>query len=246
MNAQHIAHIIYKGTIAHGAIFSVWSLWKRRWPLAQKLGAVELFAWVTVAWVFHAWAFGHPPVQGPYETALSLAFIGGLVMLGLSFLHKAPYMAFYPAVIFILLLHGNRFEPGGGISIAGPLAYLHLGITYVVFGIAAALGAAALLNLCGNQVPLRRIFLPAYLTYGAMILLAGAFRWAAFGASVPLDPMEMIHMAAFTLFSVLTAAAAFLRWEGRPAAICGLIGSLAVMLSYRLVLLFAPTSSYHR
>jgi|GEM_PF-3344052 len=246
MTAEHVAHIIYKGTIAHGAIFSVWSLWKRRWPLAQKLGVVELFAWVTVAWVAHTWAFGRMPLHGLYETALSLAFIGGLVMLGMSFLHKAPYMAFYPAGIFILLLHGNRFEAGGGIFIASPLVCVHLRITYVVFGVTAALGAAALLNLCGNAVPLRRIFLPAYLSYGVMILAAGAFRWAAFGASVQLDPVEIIHMAAFALFSILTAAAAFLCWKGRMAALCGLIGALAVMLSYRLVLLFTPASSYHR
>ena len=246
MTAEHVAHIIYKGTIAHGAIFTVFGLWKRRWPLAQKLGIVELFAWVTVAWIAHSWAFGRVPVRGHYETALSLAFIGGLALFGMSLLHKTPYMAFYPAAVFVLLLHGNRYEPGSGIAAPGAFAVLHFLVAYAVFGLALALMAGALLVLLKKEVPLRRVFLPAYFAYAATVLLAGAFRLMTYGISGPLDPMEMIHLATFLLFSVLAGAAAWNRWEGRTPALCGLIGSLAVLVSYRLVLLFPAGSSYHR
>jgi len=246
MTIEHVAHIIYKGTIAHGAIFTAWSLWKRRWPLAQKLGAVELFAWVAVAWIVHTWTFGRVPVRGPYETALSLAFIGGLVLFGLSLLHKTPYMAFYPAAVFVLLLHGNRYEPGSGIAAPGTFAVLHFLVAYAVFGLALALMAGALLVLLRQDAPLRRVFLPAYIAYAATIFIAGAFRLMTYGLSGQLDPMEMIHLATFVLFSILIAVAALKRWEGRTATICGLIGALAVLVSYRLVLLFPAGSSYHR
>ena len=246
MTAQNLAHILYKGTIAHGAIFTVWSLWKRKWPLAQKLGAVELFAWVTVAWIAHTWAFGRVPVRGPYETALSLVFIGGLVMFGMSLLHKTPYLAFYPAAVFILLLHGNRYEPGAGSAAPGAFAVLHFLAAYAVFGLALALMAGALLVLLKQEAPLRGVFLSAYIAYSVTVLLAGVFRLMTYGMSGPLDPMEMIHLAAFLLFSIVIAVAAWKRWEGRAPAVCGLIGSLAVQVSYRLVLLFPAGSSYHR
>lgn len=246
MTFEHAAHIIYKGAIAHGAIFTVFSLWKRKWPLAQKLGAVELFAWVTVAWIAHLWAFGRVPVRGPYETALSLAFIGGLVVFGMSLWHKTPYMAFYPAAAFVLLLHGNRYEPGSGIAAPGAFAILHDLVSCMVFGLVLALMAGALLTLLHEDAPLRGVFLVAYIAYTATILLAGVFRLMAFGMKSPWDPVEMIHLATIVLFSVLTGTAALKHWEGRPAAICGLIGSLAVLISYRLVLLFPAGSSYHR
>jgi len=246
MTFEHVAHIIYKGAIAHGAIFTVFSLWRRKWPLAQKLGAVELFAWVTVAWIAHAWAFGRLPVRGPYETALSLAFIGGLVMFGMSLLHKTPYMAFYPAAVFVLLLHGNRYEPGLGIAAPSVFAMAHFLFAYAVFGLALALMAGALLVLMKKEAPLRRMFLIAYAAYAATVLLAGIFRLRTYGMSGPLDPMETIHLATFLIFSILIAVAASKRWKGRAAALCGLIGSLAVLLSYRLVLLFPAGSSYHR
>jgi hypothetical protein len=243
---EHVAHIIYKGTIVHGAIFTVFSLWKRKWPLAQKLGAVELFAWVTAAWITHAWTFGRMPVLGPYETALSLAFIGGLVTFGMSLLHKAPYMAFYPAAVFVLLLHGNRYEPGSGIAAPGAFAVLHFLVAYAVAGLALALMAGALLILFKKDAPLRGVFLCAYISYSATVFLAVAFRLMTYGISGPLDPMEMIHLSTFLLFSMLIAVAAWKRWEGRAPAICGLIGSLVVLISYRLVLLLPAGSSYHR
>jgi hypothetical protein len=246
MTFEHAAHILYKGTIAHGAIFTVWSLWKRRWPLAQKLGAVELFAWVTVAWIAHAWAFGRAPVRGPYETALSLAFIGGLVLFGMSLLHKTPYMAFYPAAVFVLLLHGNRYEPGSGIEAPGAFAVLHFLAAYAVFGLALALMAGALLVLLKKEAPLRGMFLAAYTAYAAAVLLAAMFRLMTYGISGPVDPMEMIHLAAFLIFSVLAAVAAWRRWQGRIPAVCGLVASFAVLLSYRLVLILPAGSSYHR
>jgi hypothetical protein len=100
--------MLYRGAMVHGLIFTVFALWRRRWSTAQKLGMVELFAWVSPVWGIHWVVMGRLPLFGAYESALSLAFAGGLALLALSLVRKKPCLAFYPAMVFLLLLYGGR------------------------------------------------------------------------------------------------------------------------------------------
>lgn len=247
MTAEKIAHIIFKGTIAHGAIFTAFSLWKRKWPVAQKLGIVELLAWVLVAWGARFYALGSPPYQGVRDSALALVLVGGSVLWGLSRRDGRPYMAVFPIVVFALLLQANLTagdEPA--FLWSGTLGAAHALSSHLLFGLALGLGAGGFLGLLGKDIPLKKLFLWFYGAYVAVLGGAVAFRLHAFGAAGPLDPVEAVHLEAFLVLSALGFLAWRRHWTGRVAAFACISSFLVLTIAFRFRFLLDAGSTYHR
>ena len=246
MTSGHVAHIIFKGAIAHGAIFTAFSLWKRKWPLAQKLGIVELLAWVLVAWIARFYALGSIPFQGPTDSALALVLVGGLVLWGLSMRDQQPYMAVFPIIVFALLLHANLTAgDGAGFTQSGAMGVAHA-LSYLLFGLALGVCAGGFLGLLGQEVPLRKLFLWFYAAYVAVLGAAAAFRLHVFSPAGPLDAVEAAHLAAFLIVSILGFAAWRSEWKGRGAALACVAAILVVGLAFRFHYLLAAGGTYYR
>ena len=248
MTAEHIAHIIFKGAIAHGAIFTAFSLWKRKWSVAQKLGVVELLAWVLVAWIARFYALGTPPFQGVRDSALALVLVGGLVLWALSRRDQKPYMAAFPILVFVLLLQANLTAGGTEPAFirSGALGAVHALSGQVLFGLALGLGAGGFLGLLGQDIPLKKLFL---WFYGASVAVLGgavAFRLHAFGAAGPLDPVEAVHLTAFGALSALGFLAWRRHWTGRVAAFASMSAFLVLAIAFRFRFLLDAGTTYHR
>jgi ABC-type transport system involved in cytochrome c biogenesis permease subunit len=240
--------MLYRGAMVHGVIFTVVALLRRKWATAQKLGVVELFAWVGVVWGVRMAVTGHFPIFGAYESALSLAFIGGLTLFILSLIHKRPYMAFYPAVVFLLLLHGNRYSPAVWaltISERSVWVHLHALAAYIAFGFALGLLAASLLIYLRQEAPLRQLLLWFFLYYTLALALGSFYRFQLFGRAWSFDPMETMNLACYLGFATLVHLAYFRNWEARRLAGWTLFCVLLLVLAYRLILIFPASSTYH-
>lgn len=247
MTAEHIAHIIFKGTIAHGAIFTAFSLWKRKWPLAHKLGIVELLAWVAVAWIARFYAMESIPYQGPNDSALALVLVGGLVLWALSWRDKKHYMAAFPITVFVLLLQANLTAGDEAAFIrSGALGAVHALSSHLLFGLALGVGAGGFLGLMGHEVPLKKLFLWFYGAYVAVLGGAVAFRLHAFGPAGPLDPIESAHLAAFLIISTLGFLAWRRNWAGKAASFANMSAFLILSIAFRFRFFLDVGATYHR
>jgi hypothetical protein len=150
--------IIYKGALVHGFIFTAYSLIRRNWNTAHKMGIVILFAWVYPAWTARTFVSGRFPILGAYESALSLAFFGGTVLFVLSLAKKNRLMAFFPMTVSLLLIYGIQFDKS-----IHPLAasgknlwtYISAFSAYIAFGFMMAVFSYAVMILLKKDLSIR-------------------------------------------------------------------------------------------
>jgi hypothetical protein len=156
LTLQTLSQILYKGALVHGIIFTVYSLIRRNWSTAHKMGMVILFAWVYPAWIVRSFAAGHLPIAGAYESFLSLAFFSGTVLFALSLLKKQKLMVFFPITVSSLLIYGIQFDK----SISSPAisekniwTHLFAFSVYIASGFALAVFTSSAMILIKKKNP---------------------------------------------------------------------------------------------
>lgn len=249
MTLETISHLVYKGTLVHGIIFTIYSLIRRKLSVANKMGVLLLFLWVVPAWILRLVVAGHFPIFGAYESALSILFFTGFVLFILSRFRKEKIFIFYPILCALMLIHAIRFDHSVWaltISERSVFVHLHAFSAYIAFGFMVAIFTNSVMILFKKEgYNLKNLLSLFFLFYSLTMILGSLYRFLLFGKSWSFDPMETMNLCSFLAFSALLHFAEIRKGDEKSVAIYAIVCSLLLVLSYRLILIFPPFSSYH-
>ena len=238
---------LYQAAMISALILSIPSvlMYSNRWT---NRVAVLIFGVVAVTWISRYAITGHFPMFGAYESALSLAFFSGTILLPASKLHQQSYLSFYPSIVAALLYHGKRYSStiyALTISERGFWVHLHAIVAFVCFGLAVLLFLASVLVLLGNNAPIKKLLLFFYLLYTLTIITGSFYEFLLFGRVWSFDPIETMNLACFLGFTTLAHMISFQNWAPRRIASWSIFCSLLLVAAYRLILIFPPETTYH-
>ena len=236
---------LYQAVMILAAVLSVPCLlmYRNRWM--NRAGSF-LMVGVTVAWASRLNVASHLPMFGAYESALSLAFFTGVILLLES--RDQSYFSFYPSIVALLLYHGGRYSSNVyalTISERGFWVHLHSLAAFVSFGLAVLLVFASVLTLLKREVEIKKILLIFYLFYTLTIISGSFYSFLLFGKPWTFDPIETMNLASFLALTTLLHVVSFENWSPRKTAPWTILCCLLLVLAYRLILLFPPESTYH-
>lgn len=207
-----------------------------------------IFTLVTLLF-FGRWTVsGHFPMFGAYESALSLAFFGGTLLVIAGIYCRHPMLTAYPVTVFLLLIHGSNYSSkiyALTISERGFWVHVHAITAFLTFGFALCLFTVALLVFLKYAVSLVSFLQATYLFYTLTILSGSFYRFQLFGKPWSFDPIESMNLACFLCFTTLIHLNASRPWSQRKLAAWTILCVVFMVLAYRLILVFPAWSSYH-
>lgn len=232
--------------------------WKRqsiqgpaRIAFLLALGAAAS-SWV-VRWVLA----GHLPLFGTYESGISLALVTLLVAacLGVRARHIArlawPVASLVAAAV---LLQRQFYDPTPyalTISERSLVVDVHAIISWLAFGVMTANAgvAIAILVRCSDEDSelrwLSRSLSVGFLLFSAMIVSGSLYKFMLFGSAWSFDPIETLALAVWLAYATLLHMHRLGGWHGRKLARWCVGLFVALVVSYRCIVLFPATATYH-
>jgi len=233
--------------IGAGVVLTLVSLARRSVVLAHRSGQfVAVLA--IAAWALRFWHSGHLPIFGAYESALSLACFGAVILWLVGLRSGEPLLSLFPAAAALLLLHGSRYSreiSALTISERGVWVHLHAIFAFCAFGLGLAIVTAAFLVYRGRRPPMKRILLGFVTLYALNIMTGSYYRFLLFGSPWSWDPIEAMNLACFLAFTTLVHMVSFRQWSLKRTAGWSIVCFVLLVLAYRLILVFPGWSSYH-
>jgi len=235
------------------------------WIRPGSRGLARLADWLGLAcvvvgiatWAARWVAAGHLPLFGTYESALSLSvFVLLAALLARARLSDAGRI--WPvacALSAALVLHGLRFDPtiyALTISERSWVVDVHAVVAWAAFGalfVNAGL-AARLLWLRGDGAPRLEAALASSLSLGfamhtAMLATGSVYAFLLFGRAWSFDPIETLGFVAWIAYGTLLHMHLFAGWRGPRLARWCTVLFLLLIVSFRAIVYFPPTSTYH-
>lgn len=234
--------------------------WRRGAPgggparIAGALGAVALVAAV-VAWAVRWRSAGHLPVFGTWESALSLS-VAVLAVPVVAARRLRP--ALWPAsglLAAVLIVHAFSFDPTAyalTISERSLVVDVHAVVAWAAGAALAANAGLAAACLLARETALPRLHGPlasalsaGFLLHSAMLATGSLYAFMLFGRTWSFDPVESLGLLAWLAYGTLLHLHLFARWEGERLARWCLGVFVLLVISYRCIVYFPPSSTYH-
>lgn len=208
------------------------------------------FIFASIFWLIRFIVSGHFPFLGAYESAITLNFITGTVLLISSFRKNSLLFLLYPFLSLILLLHSSIYSKkiwALTISEKSIWVHLHSIFAYFAFGLNFLLFTVSFFKLKNIKTNFSSINLLIlfYLFYSTMFFLGIFYRFLLFGKPFSFDPVETIHFSIFFIYTTFIHISYFNKWDEGKVSKLAIILFFVFLISYRIILFFPPQSTYH-
>lgn len=227
------------------------SSWAPRWWRASAAGAAGLGL---VAWVARWREAGHLPLFGTFESALSLA--AAVLLLGAWWEWRqgagrgvSPVAALVAAGT---LWHGLGYETKTyalTISERSLVVDVHAVVAWAAFAVLALNAGLAALTLWGRSERASAALVGTlewgFFLHTFMLASGAVYRFLLFGRAWAFDPIETLGFVAWLAWGTLLHLHFFARWKDRRLAAWCLGLFVVVVLSYRGIVYFPASSTYH-
>lgn len=211
-----------------------------------------------ISWGLRWHEAGHLPLFGTWEGSLSLAF--GVLLAVVASEEVARIRGRLAAagglVAAGMIAHGARFsretwaltisERSIVVDLHAVLSWLALGVLAAHAGFAVAhliAGAAARVDPSGRRLSIS--LQAGFLLQTAMIVSGSFYKFLLFGRAWSFDPVETLALLSWLAAGTVLHLHLFAGWSGRRLARWCLFNFALLVLSYRLVVHFPPSSTYH-
>ena len=232
--------------------------WKRQSAQALARAAFLLALGAAAAsWVVRWVLAGHLPLFGTYESGLSLALTILLVAacLGVG-AHRIAALAWPVAslVAAAVLLQGQFYDPKPyalTISERSLVVDAHAVIAWLAFGVLTANAGVAIAILVRRSDEdsesrwLSRSLSAGFLLLSAMIVSGSLYRFMLFGSAWSFDPIETLALVVWLAYGTVLHMHRLGGWHGRELARWCVAVFVALVVSYRCIVLFPATATYH-
>lgn len=211
-----------------------------------------------VSWGLRWREAGHLPLFGTWEGSLSLGF-GVLLAVVASeeWTRLRGHLAAAGGLVAAgVVAHGALFsrEPWAlTISERSLVVDLHAVVSWLALGALAAhagfavaqlvTGAAARVDPDGRRLSLS--LQAGFLLQTAMIVTGSFYKFLLFGRAWSFDPVETMALLSWLAAGTVLHMHLFAGWNGRRLARWCLLNFGLLVLSYRLIVHFPPSSTYH-
>lgn len=225
--------------------------------LAWGIGAAALTVATAAAWTSRLIEAGHLPLFGTYEGAASMAFAVAIAALAweLRSGFSSGVAAFGALVAAGLLAQGLRHDPAiypltvsGRSLVVGAHAILAWG-AFGVLAVNAALSLHLLLRPAAEETlagrGLVRTLKLGFLLHSAMLASGSLYEFMLLGNAWSFDPIETLGLLAWLSYAALIHLRLLGGWEARRLAGWSLFVFLLLVLSYRAIVYFPPSSTFH-
>lgn len=215
-----------------------------------KVISILSFIMISIFWILRFIEAGHFPFLGAYESAISLIFITGIIILIFSFIENFNLFCYYPFLSLILLIHSVSYSKkiwALTISEKSFWVHLHSIFAYLAFGLNFLLITHSLMKLKGRKTKLSslNLLILFYFFYSLMFFLGIFYRFLLFGKPFSFDPMETIHLSIFLIYTTFIHISFFNKWDEKKVSKMAIFLFLIFLISYRIILFFPPQSTYH-
>ncbi len=216
---------------------------------ANSFGIIS-FYFLTILWALRFYNSKHFPFFGAYESSLSILFFTCLCLYFTKLLKKESYFFLYPLLSLFFLIHSSFYSNkiwAMTISERSFFVYFHAIFAYIAFGLNFLSLNVSILKLFKKETKINLInsLLLFFFFYTLMFSLGVVYRFFLFGKFFSFDPMESIHLFIFLIYTTLIHNTIFYKWEEKKLAKWVIFCFLLFLISYRIILLFPPQSTYH-
>ena len=238
-----------------GAAALIWHRSKRLQGLSYGLG-LACVLWAIGVWAARWWTAGHLPLFGTFESSLSLAVsvLIAAVLISRRRYGRAAVWSFSCLVSAGLVAHGLFYDRSAyalTISERSWVVDAHSIIAWAAFGVLTVSSGLAVYTLAGRRGGATvEVLLPwtlslGFLLHTAMLASGSVYKFLLFGKAWSFDPIETLGFVAWIGYGTLLHMHLFARWEGRKLAQWSLGLFLVLLLSYRGIVYFPASSTYH-
>lgn len=221
----------------------------------KKIKYLNYFGIISWIFLFFFWILRfinakHLPFFGAYESSISILFFTGIVLLFYFIFKKIPAFYLFPILSIFFLFHSSFFSNkiwATTISERSFWVYLHSIFAYLSFGFNFFLFSLSFLKILKKELKenLMNNLIVFYSFYTFMLILGFFYRFILFGKIISFDPMEAMHISIFLIYTTLIHWAYFKKIEEIRVAKIIFILFFLFVLSYRIILIFPPFSTYH-
>ncbi len=215
-----------------------------------NLFGIISFYFLTILWALRFYNSQHLPFFGAYESSLSILFFSGLVLYFTKLLKKENYFFLYPLLSLFFLIHSSFYSNkiwAMTISERSIFIYFHAIFAYISFGLNFLSLNISILKLFKKDTKINLVnsLLLFFFFYTLMFSIGVIYRFFLFGKFFSFDPMESIHLFIFLIYTTLIHNGIFYKWEDKRLAKGVIFCFILFTISYRIILLFPPQSTYH-
>ena len=196
---------------------------------------------------------GHLPLFGTYEASLSMAVVVlGTGLLGDARLRRAGSVSPGAAAIAAALLgHGLTFDRTSyALTISERSLWMDLHavvawLTFAALTVNVTLAVRCLTGRSGLEPWLAPSLQLGFFLHTAMLASGSWYKYLLFGRLWSFDPIETLGLGAWLAYGALIHLHLLASWSGRRLARWCLLTFVLLVVSYKAIVYFPPSSTYH-